>query len=1359
MVSKFLSRRFIAIMLSVMLAASTILPAAALAEEVNPGSGEAIVEPIVEETTVPTVTPSSGTSEASVGAVEEEETTVEVAQAAAPTAPLKEGDVGYYAYQQVTALTNNYGSRAAGGAGEVAAGEYVKAEFEKLGLATTVQPFSYVRSGSTRNSNNIIAVKAGASTKVVIVGAHYDAVTAGKGTDDNASGIGVMMEAAKAVSALTTPYTIKFVAFGSEEVGLQGSKYYVSQMTAEDKKNTVAMINLDSLAAGDFMYIYGSLGSAGFVRDLGLEISQEHGLNVGTNLGANPEYPAGTTGDWSDHAPFKAAGIPYGYLEATNWDIGDKDGYTQTVDQGGIWHSSKDTIDFISTNFPGRIEERLFTFTTLLTQILLQIEEPEAQTLVLDNNKASMTEKRTINVEFELPSTAKLADLQWTYGGKPLTEWKKWGTSNYNGTPFIYLEGTPVLEGNIVKAQITFDLVYGTVNLSGTHRSRYPALMGTHDLAVADANGRPIALAPVKLNVYDSYRTYDEIKPEIDRITKLAEENNRYVENRIIGQSVQGRDIYFTILAKDKASVDKYVNETLPMMMNDPAGLQAKIKNGTFTDYKVPVWLNNIHPDEAPGIDVILNFFETMVTKESVDYKVSKNAAVPAVTLNMDAALDNAIFLLNFTENPDGRVMNTRANANGFDLNRDNSYQTQPETQAVTAEIAKWSPLSFLDMHGFVGSFLIEPCTPPHDPNFEFDLLIDSMVAQATAMGEAGIANTKYELYHIPYVEHQKEAADPTYVSKGYTSGWDDASPAYTAVYAMHHGALGHSLEIPELNEDSTQALFFASLAATKYVMDNKEKLFLNQLEVYKRGVQGIDSYSVDKHLVNAKNEIVGRPRGEELNFFPEYYVLPMSKELQKNPLEAAKMVKYLLSNGVKVEQSKSAVAVKGITYPAGSYVVNMRQAKRGYANLVLYDGINVSDFSDMYADIIQSFPYTRGFDSIPVRVANVFKGKTEAVATIVIPSTTTASVNADYYVIKNTNNDAIKAVNELAKAKKAVTMLSSGGDGYEMGDFLVSKANLATIASKYYLDVVPFAADGDKAGKLLKSELLAASGVPSFVLKELGFEVTTVAADANILVNTFNANLINAGKPYIGFGRAAMNSFKNANIVTGFNFATTGNSHEGLYKAVLSQNSVITAPYESEEWVYTVSGSWMTSVPAGANVIAKISNSSDFFKAGWWPNHDRAKGQIMAFEYKQGDLDITLFSNDLVNRAHTQFQYRLLANAIYAASEAADPTQVDDGEVITPEPTPTTPTNPEPTPTTPTNPEPTPTTPTNPTPTPTTPTSPEPTPIPVEFKDLGPVAGWAGTAIESLASKGIIVPGDARTRSQHRYGRRNRIV
>jgi len=44
-----------------------------------------------------------------------------------------------------------------------------------------------------------------------------------------------------------------------------------------------------------------------------------------------------------------------------------------------VWHTEKDTLEYISTHYPGRIEEHLSVYTRLLTQILLEIREPAGE--------------------------------------------------------------------------------------------------------------------------------------------------------------------------------------------------------------------------------------------------------------------------------------------------------------------------------------------------------------------------------------------------------------------------------------------------------------------------------------------------------------------------------------------------------------------------------------------------------------------------------------------------------------------------------------------------------------------------------------------------------------------------------------------------------------------------------------------------------------------------------------------------------------------------------------------------------------------------------------------------------------------
>jgi len=282
----------------------------------------------------------------------------------------KDAQYGDIAYQHVYHLVNEIGARAAGSQGEEEAADYIYETFKKMGYETTIQNFSYVRGRVTYNSSNVIAVKPGKTDRQIIVGGHYDSVAAGKGADDNASGIGVILEVAEILKDVNTPYTIKFIAFGAEEAGLQGSKVYASKMSEEEIKNTIVMVNLDSLAVGDKMYAYGNEGKKGWFRDKALQIAKKLKLNMETNPGINPEYPAGTTGDWSDHKYFKDLGISYLYFEATNWELEPYDGYTQTELDGEIWHTRKDTLEYIESAYPGRIREHLNTFVQVLAEFL-----------------------------------------------------------------------------------------------------------------------------------------------------------------------------------------------------------------------------------------------------------------------------------------------------------------------------------------------------------------------------------------------------------------------------------------------------------------------------------------------------------------------------------------------------------------------------------------------------------------------------------------------------------------------------------------------------------------------------------------------------------------------------------------------------------------------------------------------------------------------------------------------------------------------------------------------------------------------------------------------------------------------------
>ena len=285
--------------------------------------------------------------------------------------------LGLEARGHMEVLAEKIGPRVAGTDNEAKAGEYIINTLKTLGYEVQIQPFKYSvkRDGiaTVINSSNIIAVKPGISKQELIVGAHYDSVDAGNGTDDNASGVGVLLELAKLIKNVETPYTVRFIAFGAEEDWFKGSRHYVDEMSSQQKSNTLNMICIDSVAVGDFLYVYGDFGSKGVIRDFALSTAKAQHLDLITQMGTK-RYPAGTTGDFSDFSPFKDAGIPYTSFEATNWDLGAKDGYTQVNEiygvDGEIWHTEYDNIAYIDKTFPGRCDSHLNTMVSVLKEVL-----------------------------------------------------------------------------------------------------------------------------------------------------------------------------------------------------------------------------------------------------------------------------------------------------------------------------------------------------------------------------------------------------------------------------------------------------------------------------------------------------------------------------------------------------------------------------------------------------------------------------------------------------------------------------------------------------------------------------------------------------------------------------------------------------------------------------------------------------------------------------------------------------------------------------------------------------------------------------------------------------------------------------
>lgn len=276
-------------------------------------------------------------------------------------------EFGRIARDHIEALTA-IGARVSGSDNERAAAQYIVDAFTQLGYTPETETFSaWDEDDYEFTSQNVIVVKPGRSPREIIVGAHYDSGDESLGADDNASGVGVLLEVAAHVASLETPYTLRFIAFGSEENDLDGSYFHAEAMGQAARDNTLAMVNLDSLAAGDNLYVYSNEGQDAFLRDWLLAWAAENDQPLQTI--SNVDL---TDGGYyvADYGAFAERGIPYLYFEATNWTLGDQDGYTQVDpqygDEGYIWHTSYDNLDYLDATFPGRVNEHMRIFTAAL---------------------------------------------------------------------------------------------------------------------------------------------------------------------------------------------------------------------------------------------------------------------------------------------------------------------------------------------------------------------------------------------------------------------------------------------------------------------------------------------------------------------------------------------------------------------------------------------------------------------------------------------------------------------------------------------------------------------------------------------------------------------------------------------------------------------------------------------------------------------------------------------------------------------------------------------------------------------------------------------------------------------------------
>jgi len=259
--------------------------------------------------------------------------------------------------QQLHDIADITSSRFIASEGNVKAADFVRSEFENLGLKVWVEDLksspdiAQFISSQKRRTGAIIARLNGTdlSDEAVMVAAHFDSVNwvnvegDAPGIDDNGSGLALVLSLAKALtrSDVHLRKSVIFAAFNAEEEGLVGSTQVAPTVASGKYGNVTSVVVADEVAwpgsgsskRGAIFETVGSVdGTTALLDTFAHSVKAGHGVEG---------FKVNKHGFGSDHMPFLDRGIPTVLLiEGDN------------VHHADVWgHSDKDTFEHVDLDF------------------------------------------------------------------------------------------------------------------------------------------------------------------------------------------------------------------------------------------------------------------------------------------------------------------------------------------------------------------------------------------------------------------------------------------------------------------------------------------------------------------------------------------------------------------------------------------------------------------------------------------------------------------------------------------------------------------------------------------------------------------------------------------------------------------------------------------------------------------------------------------------------------------------------------------------------------------------------------------------------------------------------------------------
>ena len=493
------------------------------------------------------------------------------------------------------------------------------------------------------------------------------------------------------------------------------------------------------------------------------------------------------------------------------------------------------------------------------------------------------------------------------------------------------------------------------------------------------------------------------------------------------------------------------------LRLSDPRGLtEAEARKIAAESKPVVCMTMSMHATEIGGAQMSPELVYDLVTRQDAETR---------------RILDNVVFLLVPSFNPDGQIMvtdyynkylGTEYEAGslpwlyhkyvGHDNNRDAMTMNMKESQYVGRLLfTEWKPQAYFDFH-HMGSYGARMYFPPYAEPIR--PLADPLVWTESAWYGGQMANKA------------SEAGLTGVLNNGQYSGWGHFGFHWITPF---HNIAGMLSEAASARLATPLYIDPSQLTGRSRNQQDPREPQMNFPDPWPGGWWRLRDI-VDRQKVGAWALLDCMARNAETIVWDTYVKAMRQTERgskgkpaayaisadQHDPLTLDKLVNALLAQGIEVLRSaKGFAAPGGVVYPAGSFYVTLAQPKMGLVRYLLgethypenewtrqQDGTPIRPY-DMGQDVLAEFMGIR-VDPLDEAVEADFT----RVAAPILRAGTVEKGPAGY-VIDGRLNDAFRAVNLLFDRDVTVRRADAAGDAVRAGDFLLPASAPAAVLAE----------------------------------------------------------------------------------------------------------------------------------------------------------------------------------------------------------------------------------------------------------------------------------------------------------------------